>query len=589
MSTGKFAVQIGGAAVTVPGVYTVVDKSALVAPRGVPTRTLAIVASAKGGTVGGVTRVMAGDETRVLRGGVGAQMARAAFRHGVKEVFFVRADKATPAMLDLGSGLLVALNAGRASGALQAKTAPNPERADAYDLYLKDASGAEQDEPYRMLGPVIDLTYVGNGNTPTGSITYFTDGDSALIALAASGDASATLEVDTSTVPTCAELVEAINRSSSWSARTVGDPRMPSSVALNGPLVFNQGVGTIYAGGRQLSLILSASGSRIAEFRPFVNEGDTRITGSYEFFQGGADGPSPTTSDYIDALRLLEQVPVTGISLGTGDAVAVAALVSHVSSQSDVKARRERFASCGIAPQITKTAFIRDSLNLAAQYADVERLVVAGNTPYDNDVQTGRLIEQHAAVLGAAALAMKISTQPAEPLTNKRLRFTKLRYTFTTEDLEDMIEGGVMPANFDNEQGANIIVQGITAYTVDNNMGSRKLAAVDATDYLNRKIRQRVASLSVGKIADEARVKVILQSVKNLLQEEVRGSRNPAGILTAGIDLETNQPVAAFRNLTAVFDGADMVGVDFDANLVGEIAIVRVRPRFTPVRIEARA
>ncbi|MCD0168076.1 phage tail sheath protein [Deinococcus sp. 23YEL01] len=589
MSTGKFATQIGGAAVTVPGVYTVVDKSAMVAPRGVPSRALAIVASARGGVVGGVTRVMAGDETRVLRGGVGAQMARAAFKHGMTEVFFVRVDQAQSASLDLGSGILFAVNPGRASSALQAKTAPNAQRPDAYDLYLKDASGAEQDEEYRMLGPMLDIRYTGTGNQPTGSTSKNQTG-TVTLTLSATGDPAAALTVDTASLPTVAELVEAINRSAAWTATPVGNPNMPSDVIRGNPVLFTDELGTLYGGAEQLSFVLFANKSNIAMFGlTGGQEFDVRITGSYEFLQNGSDGPVPAATDYINALRLLEQMPVIGIALGSGDPVAVAALASHIDSQSGVKARRERFGSCGVAPQSTKGQFIGASLELASLYAEFDRLVVAGNVAFDNDVQTGALIPQHGAVLGAAALALKVSTRPEEPVTNKRVKFNKFQYAFNTEELEDLIEGGVMPANYDNEQGANIIVQGITTYTADNNVASRKLAAVDSLDYLNRKIRQRITSLSIGKIADEARVKAILQSVKNLLQEEVRGSRNPNGILTPGIDPDTNQPVAAYRNLTAVFDGADLVGVDFDANLVGEIAIVRVRPRITPVRIEARA
>ncbi len=590
MSTGKFAVQIGGAAVTVPGVYIENDKSAMVAQRGVPKRALAIIASAKGGYVGGVTRVMAGDEARLLRGGVGAQMARAAFNHGMTEVFFIRVDKALPALLDLNDVILQSVNPGRPANALQAKTAPNATRPDALDLYLKDASGAERDETYRMIGPMLDLTYVGDGSQPTGTVTYHADTDTVTLHLQAEGDPGASLDVDTTTVPTVAELVEAINRSGTWSARAVGHPATPTNVAKTMTLTFSSGTATVYGGGRLVSLLLAAAQSRIAFGVPTTSTSTMRVTGNYEFFSGGTDGPlSPSTQDYIDALRLAEKLPVTGIALGSGDYVVAAALSSHLESLSGVKARRERFGSVGIAPQITKSGFMQESLLLGQLFSDVSRMVIAGNTPFDFDVQTNQLTEQHAAVLGAAALAIKISGKVAEPLTNKRLRFTKLRHNYSTEDLEDLIEGGVMPAQYDEEQGANIIVQGITTYVADNNMMLRKLAAVDISDYINKKIRQRVTSLSVGKVADEARVKVILQSVKALLQEEVRGTRNPDGVLTPGIDPDTNQPVSAFRNMVAVFDGADMVGVDVDLSAVGEVSIVRVRPRWTPVRIEARA
>lgn len=595
MSTGKFAVEIGGAAVTVPGVYTVTDKSAMVAPRGVPSRSMAIVASAKGGAVGAVTRVLRGDEARLLRGGTGAHMARAAFDHGMSEVYFVRADRATSATLDLGKGILYAVNPGRASSALQAKVAPNVARADAVDVYLKDASGAEQDEVYRMVGPMLDLTYVGRGTVPAATVTADEDG-SVTLALTATGDPGAVMSINSHAVPTVAEAVEAINRSASWTARASSQPANPLSVAEAGAVTFTDGQGAVVGGARLLQLILAAQGSRIARLAlpedagtAGTGPGGLRVTGAYEFFQGGADGPAPTANDYIAALRVLEEVPVTAIALGTGDPVAAAALASHLGALSGVKARRERFGGCGVSPQTSKTEFLRASTELSTMFSDVDRMIVAGNIPLAADMSTGRVVEQHGSVLAAAALALKVSTRPEEPLTFKGVRFPRLRYTFATEELEDLIEAGVMPIHFDQEQGRNQIMFGITTYTVDANVASRKLAAVDASDYLNKKIRQRVTALSVGKVADEARVKVVLQSVASLLNEEVRSTRNPQGILTPGIDPQTNLPVAAWRNLEAIFDGYDLVGVDFDANLVGEIAYVRVRPRFTPVRIEARA
>lgn len=595
MSTGKFAVNIGGEAVTVPGVYTVADTSAMVIARGVPERVLAIVASARGGAVGGITRVRNSDEARLLRGGLGAQMARVAFRHGSDEVLFVRADQATSAVFDLTTALLVAVNPGVGSAALQAKTAPNAERADAIDLFIKDASGAEQPETYAMIGPLVDLTYIGTGTEPSCNVSKDGEGN-ITVTLTATGDPTAAMKINSGAIPTISDLVEAVNRSGAWVAKAVAQPSIPLTVINGSAVAFSGNNATIKGGKELLALLLENRPSRIARLaepaqaptQPGTGPGGLRVTSTYEFFQGGSDGPTPTTNDYIAALRLLEGVPVTAIALGTDTPAAVAALQAHIDVASGVKARKERFGGVGIGIKTTKSESITAATTLAQTFADVDRMIVASNNPYDNDMQTGVLREMHGALLATAALAIKVNTRPEDPVTNKTLRFTKMRYTYDTEELEDLIEGGVMPCHFDQEEGRHKVVFGITTYTVDNNMASRKLAAVDAIDYLNKKVRMTVRQVSIGRVADEATVKVVLQTVKGLLAEEVRSTRNPQGILTPGIDLQTGFPVAAFRNLEAVFDGGDLIGVDFDANLVGEIAYVRVRPRFTPVRIVAR-
>lgn len=594
MSTGKFAVDIGGAAVTVPGVYSVTDKSAMVAPRGVPTRAMAIIASAKGGYLGTVTRVLRGDEARLLRGGVGANMARAAFDHGMQEVFFVRVDQATPAILDLATGGLFAVNPGTSSNGLQGKVSVNSSRADAIDLFLKDANGAESDESYRMVGPLLDISYVGTGTAPKIILSKDADGELS-IALSATGDSGADVTLHSTAVVTVADAVHVLNRSASWTASAVSYSDTPLIVADANAPTFTNGKATVSGGALLLQRLLEVQQSRIARLAlpvgaatPSSGPNGFRLTSGYEFFKGGSDGPAPTALAYIDALRLLEGIKVKGIALGTDMPEAVAALHSHVESMSSVKERKERFGGFGLAPSSTKAEHIAAIKTATQMYADVDRLVCTSNIPYYNDLQSGRLVEQHGSVGAAAAIAIKVSSRPERPVTNKAARFVKLKYKFNTEELEDLIESGSMPLNFDEAQGRMIVVSGITTYTADANVASRKLAAVDANDYLQEKIRQRVISLSIGEVADEIRVKTILGSVAGVLSEEVRSARNPNGVLTPGIDLVTGQPVAAFRNLTAIYDGYDLVAVDFDCNLVGEIDKVRIRARLTPVRIEAR-
>ena len=589
-STGKFAVEIGGAAVTIPGVYTVPDKSALVAPRGVPSRAMAIVASARGGVVGGITRVLASDEGRVLRGGVGAQMARAAFNQGMSEVFFVRVDQATSAYGNLGTHDLVAINPGAGSKAYQYKVSTSSKRADAVDVFVKDASGNYQPEEYRTLGPVLDLAYIGSGSNPSVAVGIGTDGEMVL-SFAATNDPLASMQLGSNAVATVRDMVESINRSATWTARAICQASAPIVVIQAQSVTFSAGRATLYSGGALLSLLMAGSAIAFVATRDSgVVQGDgpagLRKTTGYEFFAGGNDGPVPTVLDTINALKLLENIEIVGLAVEATNSAAVAAVHSHVTAMSGVKARKERFAAVATGAGITKADFFAASTELALTYSDSERMVVAGNIPLDYDVQTGRLLEQPACVAGAAAIAIKVSSRPEEPLTAKRLKFPKLRFQWSTEELEELIEAGVMPMAEDGEGGGNVIVQGLTTYTVDANVGSRKLAAVDAVDYLDKRIRARLKPITVGRLLDQTTLNKMRSEVVQVLDSEIRSQRNPNGVLTAGVS-ELGVPEPAWLNLTVVSDGFDLVGADYDAHLVGEIAYVRVRPRFTPVRVSA--
>lgn len=596
--TGKFAIPIGGVSVTIPGVYTVADKSSFVAPRGVPRRTMAIVASASGGYTDNITRVLNGDEARLLRAGIGAQMARAAFQHGISELYFVRVDQAVPSELNLGVAKLSALNPGKISNAFQAKTAQNSERADAMDLFLKDASGAESPETYRMVGPLVDITYTGgaNGTGTAPSITVTASqsvqGNSVTITFAANNDPAAGLVVDSLAVPDLSSFVEAVNRSTSWTAKLVGRPSIPLEVVNEGAVSFNNNATTLIGGKHLLALLLRESRiARLLDTTPVAagtGPGGLRINDTYEFLQGGSDGPAPVAADYISALGKLESIGVTGIALGTDDPAVVSALSAHLERQSGVKNRMERFGAAGISPQLTKEAFITKTLELANLFSDVDRLMIPACIPYDTNLVSRRLERQHGALAAAAIVAMKVGNRPEMPLTNKVLKFARLEHTFNTEELEVLIENGVMPIHFDSHQGRHVIVSGNTTWTADSNTASRKIHAIDSIDYINKKIRERVHKLAIGKVADEALIKAIVADIAGLLGEEVRNTRNPNGVLTDGRDPQTGEFLPAYRNLEAVFDGYDLVDVKFDANLVGEVSYIRIRSRFTPARIEYR-
>ncbi len=577
----KFGIFFNGRDIVLPGVYARVRAEGMTPERGVPSRALAILAPAQGGEVGGVTRITRFSEIREkLVGGVGAKLAEVAMGPsgevgGATDIYFVRVNQATPATLDLGDVVLEAKVAGRVGNAVRALRIAN---GDAYDLQVEDTYRGLA-EAYKGLGPVLELTYEGTNASPSAAVTD----NAGVKTLTLTGDATATFDSDQ--LDTLEKLVDAINNTSEWSARLVGPlvgVRTEDLPAQTVTLAGTPLVGTVSLQGKAYEYALADS----AIVKATAQAAAPSATSSWQFLSGGSEGPAPTVQDWLNALSLIESVEVYGVVLGTGDLAVLAAARQHVLDMSDTKARRERQLFVGPDLQSSKTA-LKDALKEMARTIGGARVVVAGFEPEMISTATGKVERLAAYYFAAMAAGMKAGNRPEMPLTNKAIAVyggTK----WSTAELEELLEAGVMPAHYDAPNERWVITQGITSYTRDANVIYRKIAGMDIADWLNKKIRKRLARF-VGQVGDALTVKQILNAVVGMLQEEVRGPNNPDGVLTPGVDPATGAPTPAFRNVEAVMDGFDLVGIRYEAHPVGEIAYVVATANLTPVKIVASA
>jgi len=577
----KFGVLFDGRDIVLPGVYARVRADSMTPERGVPSRALAIIAPAQGGEVGGITRVTRFNDIRKkLVGGTGAKLAEVAMGPsgevpGATEIHFVRVNKAVPASLDLGDVLLEAKVAGRVGNAVRVLRVPN---GGAYDLQVEDTYRGLS-ETYKGLGPVLELTYNGANSSPTVAVTD----NAGVKTLTLTGDATATFDSDQ--LDTLEKLADAINNTSEWSARVVGPlvgvrtadlPAQTPTLAGTPPKTTLDLQGKAYEYALADSAIIQATAQAAAP----------SATASWQFLSAGSEGPAPTVQDWLDALALIESVDVYGVVVGTGDLAVLAAAKQHVLDMSNTKARKERQLYVGPNLQSSKTA-LKDALTQMAQVLGSARVVVAGFEPELISATTGKVERQPAYYFAAMAAGMKAGNRPEMPLTNKSVSVyggTK----WTTVELEELLEAGVMPAHYDAPNGRWVITHGITSYTRDANVIYRKIAGMDIADWLNKKIRKRLGRF-VGQVGDALTVKQILNAVVGMLQEEVRGPNNPDGVLTPGVDPNTGQPTPAFRNVEAIMDGFDLVGIRYEAHPVGEIAYIMATANLTPVKIVASA
>jgi hypothetical protein len=577
----KFGIYFAGRNIVLPGVYARVVADSMTPDRGVPSRALAILATAAGGEAGGVTRITRPSQIReLLVDGVGARLVELAMTpsgelQGASDIYFIRVGNPTRASLNIGDAVLSAKIAGRVGNAIRARrTAAQSGLSDAWDLYLEDTLRGLT-ETYKDLGPVLEVRYVGSGTAPDDvSVTV------------SGGTVTVTLGSDTFTsdaLPTLARLVDAINTSSDWTARLVGSLVGVLTADLPAQTVPLSGGKAIFSlWGKAYEYALADSAIATA-----TKASDTPSALPWTFFSGGSEGPTPTTADWLNALALAEGLDVHGIVLGTGDPAVLAAAAGHVEAMSDARNRKERILYCGPDLQGSKAALMNAAKNLARSIGG-SRVVVVAAEPKLVDARTGRLTTYPSYYTAAMLAGMKAGNRPEMPLTWKELAISGLGYDYTTEDLEDLLENGVVPAHYDPGRNKYVVTQGITSYTRDGNPIYRKIAGMDIVDYLNKKIRLRLQRF-VGRVGDQLTIRQILNAVVGLLQEEVRGPGNPDGVLTDGIDPATGQPTPAFRNVEVVMSGLDAVGVRYEAHPVGEIAYITATAYLTPVRIEARA
>lgn len=580
---GKFGIYFAGREIVLPSVVAQVNADAMTPERGAASRAIAVLAPAQGGEVLAPTRITSVNQIRPrLIGGSGAKLVEVAMApsgelRGASEVYFIRVNRATPASLDLGNVSLVARNAGRIGNTLRAKRVSG---ADGDDLYLEDTylGRAEQ---FKGLGPVLELTYAGGATNPSVTLSD----NAGVKTLSLSGAATVTFSSDQ--LPTLDRLAEAINATAEWTARLVGPLVAVQTADLDAAATYTLS-GTpkrtnLSIGAKAYEYALAASEIASAQ----ATGGAASTASGWSFFSGGSEGPAVTTNDWLAALDAAQQLDVIGVVVGSGDLAVIAAAKAHVESMSDAKNRKEQLLYCGPDLSVSKGALM-GSLKDLARGVGGARAVIAGAEPKLVDAATNRLTVYPAYYYAAMLAGMKAGNRPETPLTNKQLAIFGLSYQYTVDELEDLINSGVVPAHLDPVSGSYVVTQGITSYTKDANVIYRKIAGMDIADYLNRGIRTRLARF-IGAVGDQQTVNQIRNAVVSFLSGETRSATNPEGVLTAGMDPLTGQPTPSFRNVEVVMDGFDLVGIRYEAHPVGEIAYITVTAFLTPVKIVATA
>lgn len=578
-------ISIGGRTVYRPGPYAEVDDSAFRKTQAPVLKRLAIIAPANGGAPGDWTLLATPDQAaRVLRDGIGLDLCDLAFdpspdRPGAGEIAFYRVNKAVAASLDLGDVVLTVRPAlaGLFGNGVRAKRDTYPAttaKVLTLDPGNMDRSGPEVSPP---LGPALRISYTGAG-TPGGSLSV-SGGQKTLTLTAGPGEGLA-VAIGGAGLKTFADLAAFLNGSNTWVAEVLYQHALynPGDLPL-GALTFTANAALLDLGpAAQLAwlansrLVTAVAGSAAA----------SGTDAGWLYFTGGGEGPAVTNQDYLDALNAALDQDVQAICVGTSDPTVQAAAAAHAAEASHPKNRHERvfFGGAALAPDAATE--LANALTLR-QSVMSETAVVAWKAVQRPNMRTGLLDQLSPHYVAAMLAGLYCGAQPDESLTWANVKAVGLVFKSSQAEYERALQNGVVGIFKDDEDGTFKVDEGITTSADQDNLMRYLLKGTATIHHLNRGIRRAVKRFT-GQQADQIRVESIVNAAVSYLKSQVSSAANPHGVLTAGIDangLSHN----GFRNVTAVYEGQNVVGLDYEAFAGIEIGFIHVRATLEPTRI----
>lgn len=212
----------------------------------------------------------------------------------------------------------------------------------------------------------------------------------------------------------------------------------------------------------------------------------------FTYLAGATEGTS-TTSDWSNAIALLQTADVQWVTPVTSDPAVHAMVDAHVQFMSD-QGRKERRSVCG-APLGTTDA---QALTLA-KGINSDRTSLAHLGGYDYDVLGDGSLKLFPPYIVAAMVAGAFAgVTPGTPLTGVTLNLQGVeRKLKNPTDTDALLLGGVMP--IEETRNGYEITQSISTWLVDGKFNRREQSTGAALDYACRYIRELVEDACKGK------------------------------------------------------------------------------------------
>lgn len=298
------------------------------------------------------------------------------------------------------------------------------------------------------------------------------------------------------------------------------------------------------------------------------------------YLTGGSEGT--TTQAYWDsALNLLQTEDVHLISCISYDPAVWSSVSTHCSYMSGV-GKKERIGFCGgfaTADGYTNgygkwvgTSNITNSINKMIAYAltlNSDRMVYVGPGFYAYD-EDGNKVLYPGSIAAAMVAGMAAGVDVAEALTHDSVKVIGLEYNLRWADLDRLLEGGVLPLEYDPGRSYRVC-QSITTWLKNDKFNRREVSVRRTADYVSRQVRERLEMDFIGAKGTKTTLISIKNATISVLQQMVRLE------LLAGD--ETNP---AYKNIQVRMEsGEAAVYVDFECSPVIPINYIPITVHLT--------
>lgn len=370
------------------------------------------------------------------------------------------------------------------------------------------------------------------------------------------------LSVDLNTYNTIGDLVAYINQQTDYTASVVAGQEGASSLELDS--VSAQDInGAAYTAESTMhgiiDLLNAESGYVTAEAVNAANS--TAIPANFTtiYMTSGSEG-SYTSTEWTAALTMLEAEDVQFIASPDSDAAVHAAIQTHCVTMSNVSNRKERQFILGGAWGDSVATAITNSQNLNTFTG---MFVFNGFTQRDLN---GVVKEYAASYTGCLIAGMTAAQALNATPTFKTLNVISLEQKLTTSSLENLIENGVAPINY-NSNGIPHVVRAVNTYQTAD-LKYNEFSMVKEMFFVSRDIRAYLESLFVGKPSTSLYGGVLRGAVEARLEQYT----------DLGIFIRDSDGIAWWNVLISL--SGDTVFIDYDAYITAPVNFIFITNHF---------
>ncbi|MEN6484231.1 MAG: hypothetical protein ABFD98_05045 [Syntrophobacteraceae bacterium] len=417
-------------------------------------------------------------------------------------------------------------------------------------LHVYTRFGNDEYDQDNLAADYFTLQYTGALASCVAQIT----GTSFVVKAGTSGSETAIYTADLTVYNTVEKLVDFLDAQSDLTAAVVAKYReYPTVNKLDystGKAIAKTAGGTAITANLQavVDWIASAAEPLVEIYRP-TQAGTAPATIGWTYLVGGG-ATAPTTTDWTDALALLQTEDVQFIVLLTSDAAIHAAGDSHCDFMSRNGQMERRCISGGALGETLDEVTAR----AADLNSDRFYLVSPGFVDYD---ESGNSVTYAPYMAAAIIGGMACGVNPGTPLTNKIITVRGLEKKYRIpSDTDDLINGGVL-ALISTKQGYKVC-KSISTWLANRNYNRVEMSTGVALDYVMRNVREAIQPM-LGKKGRPLSLVEIATRVDSCLRELAR----PEPLGPEVIVGDSANP--AYKNIVVTLEG-DVVRISFQCS-----------------------